>query len=108
MERDRRIEKVAISYSAVLAENKEIDHFALTEFEFNALCTNFDIPTSTLLEVLASFPDDFKSYQVFLLFMESPPHKEALLKPGGRFIGAGYKSNNGKIFFTAYVMIGEG
>lgn len=105
--RNVNIEKVATTYSEILAKNGSIDHFALTEFEFNSLCTNYDVPTSTLLEVLASAPSDYFSYQIFLLFMMSEPHKKALLDPAGRFIGAGYSKQNGNIFFTAYVMIGD-
>lgn len=107
LERNVNIEKVALTYSEILAKNGRIDHFILTEFEFNSLCTNYDVPTSTLLEVLASAPSDYLPYQIFLLFMMSEPHKEALLNPAGRFIGAGYSKKNGNIFFTAYVMIGD-
>ncbi len=103
----RNIEQVAESYSGVIAENGRIDHNALTEFEFSALCTNFDVPVATLLEILASCPDDYLPYQVFLLFLLSEPHKAALLDPRGRFIGAGYTTKNGYKFFTAYIMIGE-
>ena len=105
--RNVNIEKVATTYSEILAKDGSIDHFALTEFEFNSLCTNYNVPTSTLLEVLALAPSDYTHYQVFLLFMMSEPHKEALLNPDGRFIGAGYSVKKGYIFFTAYVMIGE-
>ncbi|MCK5344427.1 MAG: hypothetical protein KAR20_13525 [Candidatus Heimdallarchaeota archaeon] len=103
----RNIENVAISYSAVMAENGYIDHNALTQFEFSALCENYEIPISTLLEVLASYPNDYVPYQVLLLFLMSDSHKEALLDPRGRFIGAGYIKKGSKTFFTAYIMIGD-
>ncbi len=104
LKRNRKLEKVANAYSAIMAEEKNVDHNLLTEFEFNSLCTNYDLPTSTLLEVLASCPEGYVSYQVFLLFVESESHKAALLNLDGRFIGAGYIYKEGRMYFTAYVM----
>jgi len=103
----RNIENVAITYSTIMAEDGYIDHNALTEFEFSTLCKNNKVPISTLLEVLASYPNYYAPYQVLLLFLMSDSHKEALLDPRGRFIGAGYIKKGAKTFFTAYIMIGE-
>lgn len=103
----RNIENVAITYSAIMADDGYINHNALTEFEFSTLCKNYGIPPSTLLEVLASYPNYYESYQVFLLFLMSDPHKKALLDPRGRSIGAGYIKKGDKTFFTAYIMIGD-
>jgi uncharacterized protein YkwD len=105
---NKNIEKVADTYSSILAENGKIAHNALTEFEFTTLCINYDVRTSTLLEVLASCQEDFLPSQILLLFMDSKLHREALLDENGRYIGAGYTKKNGKIFFTAYVMIPRG
>lgn len=103
--KDYRVERVAETYSNIIAKEGKINHFALTDFEFNSLCTNYDIQNAKLFEVLASCPDFYSPYQIFLLFMDSDSHREALLNASGQFLGAGYTKNNGKIFFTAYVMV---
>lgn len=105
LEKDTRVEKIANTYSEILSEEGKINHFALTDFEFSELCKNYDIRNATLFEVLASCPSDYNPYQIFLLFMDSQSHREALLDPSGQFLGAGYSIVNGKRFFTAYVMV---
>ncbi len=107
LKRHKNVEQIAMSYSSVMAQNGYIDHNALTEFEFSTLCEIYKVPISTLLEVLASYPNDYVPYQVLLLFLMSEPHKEALLDPRGRFIGAGYIRKGSNTFFTAYIMIGD-
>ena len=96
---------VAYTYSKILAENGKINHEALSPFEFSELCTNCNVPDVTLLEILTSCPKDYVPYQIFLLFMESDPHREALLDPRGQSIGAGYFIRDANMFFTAYIII---
>jgi len=107
LERDTRVEHVATTYSEIIAEEGKINHYALTDFEFIKLCNNYNLYTGVLGEILASFPSDFNSYQIFLLYRNSPKHNRELINPDATLIGAGHDTIDGKTFFTAYIVTEE-
>ena len=101
-------EKVADTYSRIIAEEGEIDHSALSKFEFSRLCYNYGLKNIYMREILLSCPKECTPWDVFELFYESPDHRAAIIDPDGRFIGAGYSIKNGMMYFTAYVIIPKG
>ena len=105
LKRDIKIEKVAEDYSIVMAKNGVINHYALSDLEFNNLCNKHELPYARLLEILVSCPDDKDPLEVLSYYQNSPLHNAALLEKQGEGLGAGYVKRSGKMFFTAYVMI---
>jgi len=102
--RDTRVEKIAEDYSAILAKNGFIDHYALSMFEFKQLCNNHGLNDVILREILVSYQDGRTPLKVLSYYQRSPPHNDALLEEKGEIMGAGYINRDGIIFFTAYIV----
>ena len=107
LELDTRLENIAEDYSTVMAKNGVINHYALSDLEFNNLCNKHELPNARLLEILVSCPDDKDPLEVLSYYQNSPLHNAALLEKQGEGLGAGYVKRNGKMFFTAYIMYQE-
>lgn len=105
LERSESVEKVAITYSCIIAGNGEISHAAITDFEFKKLCENYGIEMAVMREILMSLPSYKTPLDIFGNFLGSEAHRLAILDPNGRFIGAGYVVKENKIYFTAYIVI---
>ncbi len=105
LEDNKKAEKVARSYSSVLAEIGHIDHHALTEVEFYTLCQNYDLTWVTLREILISYDKGLDSFEIFSYFYGSEDHRLAMIDPEGKSIGAGYVTYKGRTYFTAYIVI---
>jgi uncharacterized protein YkwD len=101
---DKDVENIAETYSDVIADIGWLDHKAVTGFEFTQLCNSYGVFDDTMGEILATCPDDYRAYQVFLLFKESPLHNTAMLKPNATYMGAGYVTKFDRMFFTAYIV----
>ncbi len=105
LEIDTRLENIAQDYSTIIAKIGVIDHYALSKSEFSNLCNKHELTNARLLEILVSCPDDKDPLEVLSFYQNSPSHNAALLAKKGERLGAGYVKRNGKMFFTAYVMI---
>ena len=82
--RDTRLEKIAEEYSKILARKGFIDHYALSDSEFERLCFKYDIENIFMKEILMSYQRDGRTaLKVLSGFQASPPHNAALLEKKG-------------------------
>lgn len=107
LERSPAVEKIALTYSEIIAKNGSLDHFALTPFEFKQLCKNYGIEHVILKEILAYYPIGKTPWFVFESFIISTIHREVIEEENGEFIGANYANKNGRQYFTAYIILKE-
>jgi uncharacterized protein YkwD len=100
---DEGLERLALSYSKVMARNGRISHHLLTEESFIELSSAALVSFDYVDEILQSGPENYMTAHVIANnFYGSPDHNFAITQPGNTYMGAGFVISDSTLYFTAY------